>query len=186
MYLLPGIVGFGAFCLFDINKIRWRSRMLNFLFVIGCVLLAASTLLCMPSLSGESFAPHVRHLVGLAGLLLSAAGLIYVLFFALPFESTYTESDALPLVSHGAYGLCRHPGFWLFALFYFFLWVTFTGHRLFIGFLLYSACNYGYIYLQDRYIFPKYILGYDDYKKTVPFLLPTRESIKCAFSAKGI
>ena len=94
---------------------------------------------------------------------------------------TYTESGDLPLVSHGVYGACRHPGFWLFAVFYFFLWLFFTGRQLFWAFLLYPTCNYLYICVQDRYIFPQYIAGYDDYKRSVPFLLPTGESIRKAF-----
>lgn len=182
MALLPGVMGFAAFCLFDINKIRWQAKGLNLLFLLGSLLLALSTLLCIPSFSG--FQLDIRRVAGLLGLLLSGVGLVYVLFFALPFTETYTESGGLPLVSHGAYGACRHPGFWLFAAFYFFLWLFFTGRQLFFGFLLYTFCNYFYICVQDRYIFPRYIRGYDDYKRTVPFLLPTRESLKRAVSSK--
>ena len=69
--------------------------------------------------------------------------------------------------------------------FYFFLWLFFTGPQMFRAFVLYPTCNLLYIYVQDRYIFPRYIRGYDDYKQTVPFVLPTRDSIRSAFSSKG-
>ena len=52
--------------------------------------------------------------------------------------------------------------------------------------MIYNTCNFLYVYLQDRYIFPRYIRGYDDYKRSVPFLIPTRASLKKAFPAKRL
>ena len=121
--LLPGVLGFVAFGLFDINKIRWQRRELNLLFAVGSLLLAASTLLSIPQPSHWAIFHGFGGTAALVGLILSGAALVYVLFFALPFSSTYTESEELPLVDRGAYGLCRHPSFWLFVVFYFFLWL---------------------------------------------------------------
>ena len=185
MVLIPGVIGFLAFCLFDINKIRWHCKSLNLLFAFGGLLLLLSTLLCIPTAFPETFCFDLRRITALLGLALSGPGLVYVLFFALPFTETYTESGDLPLVNRGVYGACRHPGFWMFAVFYFFLWLFFTGPQMFWAFLLYPTCNLLYIYVQDRYIFPQYIRGYDDYKRTVPFVIPTKESIRNAFSPKG-
>lgn len=184
MYLLPGVVGFLAFILFDINKIRWHAKPLNLLFAVGVLLLLGSTLLCMPDLSAFRF--DFRRIIGAVGLAASGLGVLYALFFALPFDKTYTGGGDLPLVSHGLYGVCRHPAFWPFAAFCFFLWLLFSGRRLLWAAILYTACNFLYIYVQDRYIFPQYIRGYEDYKKTVPFLLPTRESVKRAFPTKNL
>jgi len=78
------------------------------------------------------------------------------------------------IVSSGTYGLCRHPGFW---------WLTFlvlaigalkglnayfapVSMTIFLDLLL--------ILFQDRYTFPKVFPRYDDYKESVPFLLPGR------------
>ena len=47
IYVIPGILGFMACCLFDINKIRWNIRFLNLFFVIGSVLLIGSSILCI-------------------------------------------------------------------------------------------------------------------------------------------
>ena len=184
MYLIPGILGFLAFYFFDINKIRWQYRPLNLLFPFGALLLLLSTLWCIPGFPADVLLFEPRRIASLAGLLISGFALVYVLFFALPFESTYTGSDSLALVDRGAYALCRHPGFWMFAAFYFFLWRYFTGNRLFAGFLLYTACNFLYVYVQDKYIFPQYIQGYEQYRHNVPFLLPTRQHIKNAFLPK--
>jgi len=78
-------------------------------------------------------------------------------------------------MDQGVYGLCRHPGFWMFALCYLFLALFFFDIRLLYCCVVYSICNFLYILLQDVYIFPKYIRGYSEYKKRVPFLIPGRK-----------
>ena len=184
MYLLPGVVGFIFFIFFDLNKIYWKSKVLNLFFVFGSVLLAFSTGYCILQsdffslFSGFGF----RELLLLLCLILSGAFLVYALFFALPFDDTYMQSEDLPLVNKGLYGTCRHPGFWPFAFVYFFLAWLFKCNELFCCFILYSFCNFLYIVIQDRYIFPKYIENYNEYKQKVPFLIPTKDSILTAFS----
>lgn len=184
MYLIPGILGFIACCLFDINKIRWNKNFMNLFFVIGSSLLIFSTVLCI--LQGDLSIViadfGIFRLAMLAGLILSVLAEIYALFFALPFESTYMESDDVPVVNQGWYGSCRHPGFWTLAFVYLFLWLFLSNIQLLYAFITYTICNFLYILVQDVYIFPRYIRGYDEYKKTVPFLLPTKSSLKCAFS----
>ena len=171
MLLLPGIVGFCLFIVFDLNKIKWQKPLLNGFFALGGLLLILSTALCIVPELGD-FSPGMFSALSLLGLLLSGAALIYALFFALPFEDTYKDSKSLPLVSGGIYGLCRHPGFWPFLLMYVFLWLSFGGEPLLWAMLVFPLCNLIYIIIQDKYIFPLYIAGYDDYKKSVPFLIP--------------
>lgn len=183
MYLLPGVIGFIFFIFFDLNKIYWKSKVLNLFFVLGSVLLAFSTGYCIWQSDPFSLfsAFGFRELLLLLCLIFSGVFLVYALFFALPFDDTYVQSEDLPLVSKGLYGACRHPGFWPFALVYFFLAWLFESKALFCCFILYSFCNYLYIVIQDRFIFPKYIRGYDEYKRTIPFLIPTRDSLRNAF-----
>ena len=184
IYVIPGILGFLACCLFDINKIRWNIRFLNLFFVIGSLLLIGSSILCILQADFKLLFSDFRlyHLLMLAGLLLSIAGEIYALFFALPFESTYMESEKVPVISKGWYAACRHPGFWTLTLVYLFLWLLLSNIELFYALITYTLSNFLYIYVQDRYIFPEYIQGYDEYKKKVPFLIPNRACIQKAFS----
>ena len=181
--LLLGAAGFLFCCLFDINKIRWNVRFLNLFFVLGSFMLIFSTIACIFkgdfSVVCSDFGLY-RFLM-LLGLILSVIAEIYALFFALPFNDTYMESEKVSVVNRGWYRACRHPGFWSLAFVYLFLWLFFSNIWLFYAFIVYTACNYIYIVIQDIYIFPKYIHGYDDYKKTVPFLLPTKDSICHAF-----
>ena len=173
MLLLPGILGFCLFIVFDLNKIRWQRPMLNSFFAVGGLLLMLSTALCIvPEL--RDFRLSLFSALMLTALIISGAALIYALFFALPFEDTYRESKSLPLVSGGIYGLCRHPGFWPFLLVYVFLWLSFGGEWLMRAMLVFPLCNLIYIIIQDKYIFPLYIEGYESYKQSVPFLIPRR------------
>ena len=84
IYVIPGILGFIACCLFDINKIRWNIRFLNLFFVIGSVLLIGSSILCILQADFSSIFSNfgLYHWLMLLGLLLSIAGEIYALFFA--------------------------------------------------------------------------------------------------------
>ena len=184
MYLVPGILGFIACCMFDMNKILWNKKALNLFFVLGSLLLIVSTVICiLQSDPAKIFSEFgIYPLTMLIGLILSCAAEVYALFFALPFSSTYTESKQVPVVESGWYRVCRHPGFWTLMFVYLFLWLLLGGHLLFYMFITYTFCNLLYVIMQDLYIFPQYIRGYNDYKKTVPFLIPTRDSIRYLFS----
>ena len=174
MYLIPGILGFVSCCLFDINKIRWQSSKLNISFVLGILLILFSTVCCIlqSDFSKISWPLSLVQFLYIAGFILSSVGLVYTLFFALPFGDTYMESDSILVIDHGVYGICRHPGFWMLTLVYLFLWLFFDSQSMQMCFILYTACNFIYILIQDKYIFPQYIKGYDEYKKSVPFLIP--------------
>ena len=174
MILLPGVAAFVLFVLFDVNKIRWHNRVLNLFFPAGSGLLILSLVLCIC----ESGFPgwSVRTALGLLGMAVSAAALIYALFLALPFQKTYETDGGLPLTDSGIYSLCRHPGFWPFLTLLLCLWLTFGGIWPAGAAVLYTGCNFLYIRIQDRYLFPQYIDGYDRYRQAVPFLIPGRKS----------
>lgn len=180
MYLILGIIGFIACCIFDLNKVHWQSKLLNHFFTLGSLLLIASTLWSV-SQSDFSLLAHTFGLTRLGyliGMILSGIALIYALFFALPFENTYNKTESLPVIDSGLYSLCRHPGFWPFSLFYLFMWLFFSNPLIGKAAVLFSICNFIYIFIQDRYIFPLYIRGYNDYKQSVPFLIPNWNRLK--------
>lgn len=180
LWLLPGALSFLPFLLFDIIKANGK-RGAGPVFVLGGALLCASTLgLLLSSSAGNSgwnIACGVLCLVSLAGL-------TYLLFGALPASTYQGGSGKLALHSVGAYALCRHPAFWCFLLFYWCLYGFVPGAPAFAAAILYPAMNFSYIWVQDRWLFPKYIAGYHAYRAEVPFLLPTRRSIRNFLKAR--
>lgn len=172
MELLVGGAGFLLCFLYDWNRVFWKKKWMSGFFWIGC--------LCQV-FAGISFlyeAWKLRNtgwiiLIGAAFLCL--AGLIYTLFFALPFDSTYCqEADQHKVCRTGIYGICRHPGIWWF--FGCFLCLGLACGD--ISTLLYgiglSFINLLYAWYQDKWIFPEEFSDYRDYQKEVPFLLPMK------------
>ena len=171
MILLPGLAGYVLFLLFDLNKIRWHCRLGNLLFPAGGVLLGLSVGLCILSSVKDGFTLTLWGAVSMFFALISLLTTVYALFFALP-ANTYSTSGELTVVATGLYGLCRHPACWPYACIFLFLYIAFGGKMLLWAMFLYPGCNLLYVWLQDRYIFPAYIKGYEQYRSEVPFLIP--------------
>ena len=171
MILLPGVCAFILFLLFDVNKIRWHRTIINATFPAGVILLALSAALCIRRSTAGGVSLRFGVVIFLILSVFSLFLTVYALFFALP-AKTYSDTGALSVVSSGLYGLCRHPACWPFAMIYVFLYLAFGGKWLLYAMLLYPALNLLYAAIQDRYIFPQYIRGYDDYRASVPFLIP--------------
>ena len=97
---------------------------------------------------------------------------VYLLFFALPRE-TYADPERRRRVcDRGAYGLCRHPGFWSLAGVYLFLYLALPSRQMLLCAALLTAYNLVYIAVQDRVIFDRTFIDYAAYRVRVPFLIP--------------
>lgn len=90
------------------------------------------------------------------------------------------------MVAQGVYALCRHPGILWFTALYFCLWQAFGGKLLCLAFVLFSGLDFLYAVIQDRYIFPLQIEGYNRYKTETPFLIPTRQSFGRCLSTLSV
>jgi len=175
LWLLPGVLSFAFFLLFDIRKAA-GARHAGLMFLTGGILLFASTaglLLALPAAALSAW----RIVCGVLSLM-SLFGMLHLLFGALPAKATYQSgSGKLALHSAGAYALCRHPAFWCFLLFYWLLYLFAESPELFAAAVLFPVLNLAYVWVQDRCLFPKYIEGYRQYRDEVPFLLPNGRSI---------
>ena len=176
-----GILAFGLFWLGDWNDWKWGRRALRLCFPAGLVLLAASTVLLCGRVPPARAA--VRALLGAAGAALLAL-LVYTLFFALPAGEAYvTQNGRRPACTTGVYALCRHPGVLWFFLLYLCLWGA-LGVPLLAG-LLFSLLNVLLVMFEDRFVFPDRLEGYEAYRASTPFLLPTARSLRaCAESLR--
>lgn len=167
------IVAFLLFFIYDKNQIALHIKWLQPAFFIGCICLV----------SGITYSYilswHDKVSYGFLAIAMLFLGLlIYVLFFALPFSSTYVSESANKVCKTGIYALCRHPGFWMLAGCTLFLTLSVNTWHMFLISLLVNSGNLMYIYYQDQITFPCQFVDYKDYKKDVPFLIFNLASIR--------
>lgn len=179
--LFLGIAGFVLYILYDINSFTRRSRVLHGAFALGTLLLAAATVLDVL----ETWRLGALRGPADALLLAAAAGclgaLVYSLFFALPFQETYREQETgRHVYDGGVYALCRHPGILCFFGFYLCLGLAALPGRLLVHGMVFSLLDLAYAGFQDRVTFPRTFCDYEAYRKRVPFLIPTGNSIRLA------
>ena len=179
--LILGITGFVLYILYDINSFTFQSKILHTAFALGTALIAAATILDIAA------AWKIGAFFGLvdAGLTAAAAvcfaALVYSLFFALPFQETYAEQGkGRHTCDRGVYALCRHPGILCFFGVFLFLGAAALPGKLLVHGMVLSLLNLVYAYFQDRITFPKTFCDYEAYREKVPFLIPTRNSIRLA------
>ena len=109
---------------------------------------------------------------------------VFSLFKALPAKETYLGGDPVDLVNTGMYALCRHPGALWLAAFCPLLALGLGSTGLLSAGALAALLNILYVLFQDKVVFPRLIRGYAAYKKSTPFLIPTRTSISNAFAKR--
>lgn len=175
-----GIVAFACYFIYDWNETHKRLRLLHLLFLAGSILLGVATAgLFIKGYDTVGYKGTSQIVFGVL-CLLSFGVLIYTLFFALPMKETYVDvhSDRPSVCDQGMYALCRHPGFIWFGCFYLFLYFVFPCKDLLIGVVVFCGCNFLYIVTEDVYFFPIMFSDYVEYKHTVPFLIPDRNSIR--------
>lgn len=179
IFLIIGFIAFLLFFLYDINSIMLKKNLLKCCFFIGVLLLVASLAgIIFTSWEMIRFTPVRSISLGVLAALCFVL-LIYTLFFALPFQSTYVKTNDPPeICKRGVYALCRHPGVLWFAGFYFFLGFALMIRLLLAAAVIFSLLNLIYVVFQDRWTFMKSMKDYGEYKTDTPFLIPTLKSIK--------
>ncbi|RPF49048.1 hypothetical protein EDD70_1886 [Hydrogenoanaerobacterium saccharovorans] len=182
IYIIVGIISFFLFLIYDINSVKWTNKVLNALFLFGCMLHLFSTVAIL--IQYQIGLPNWQYFVF---SVLFFVLLIYTLFFALPFSKTYVTNPKNRYVCKtGVYALCRHPGVLWFMGLYLFLYLTFPSAILAVYAAAMCICNIGYICFQDKWTFPKTFIDYGLYKKDTPFLIPSFDSLsRCIQSIRG-
>lgn len=174
-----GITAFILYFLYDINSIGRQYRLIHSFFAAGTLLLGISAALDLWQAWRNGMFSGIGDGMMLAAAAACFAALMYCLFFALPFQETYSEqNNGRHVYSGGVYGLCRHPGVLCFFFMYLLLGLAALPGRMIIHSLIFSALNLAYAYVQDCIIFPKTFCDYSDYQRKVPFLIPNGASIR--------
>ena len=164
--------------MYDINSVTKNYKILNKLFFLGTCLLVLGTLKIFRLNIDVLTSGYVRVYVFMVFSLLMFTGLIYTLFFAIPFKETYMEENKKrKACTEGMYALCRHPGVLWFCGMYLGIAAMIFRIEVLTQVLLYIIWNFTYIVLQDCLIFPKIFENYKEYQRETPFLVPNRRSI---------
>lgn len=179
--LCLGSAAFVLYLIYDINSYTRQWKILHSFFFGGTCLLAVATGMDLWGAWQYGAFSGLTDVFLLAGAAVFFATLIYSLFFALPFKQTYAEqTDGRRVYRCGVYALCRHPGILCFFGTYLMLGLAALPTPMLRNCLVFSALNLAYAGFQDRITFPATFCDYDDYKKQVPFLIPTKNSISMA------
>lgn len=183
IFIALGCLAFVFFYFFDLNKILFLNKYLNIFFALGVTFLAFSTIgILLGHYESFKISIYFRLLCGWLSVI-SMFLMLYSLFFALPFSNTYMKVEKTnSIVDTGMYALCRHPGVIWFFFFYLFLSISSGIKMMMLAGLIWTVMDVIHVYVQDRWLFPKVIIGYGQYKRKVPFLLPNVGSIKRVFS----
>lgn len=170
IWTIIGIASFGILILFEIQKCKAASnngKSFNPWFVIGTILLIGAFVgMAMQS----PLATGARFIIGGMVLLTGIVTYVLVLTGGLSKKHYYSDNGKATLCNTGIYGKMRHPGVWCFLICSIGFGLLFRGAMIMA--LVMAILNYGYTWLQDKYYFPKYIAGYEQYKKEVPYLIP--------------
>lgn len=179
--LYLGITAFVLYLIYDINSFTWQCAAFHSCFFLGTGLLAVATGWDLWSAWRLGAFSGTIDAILLTITLVFFVALIYSLFFALPFKQTYTEQGGCRRVYRcGVYALCRHPGILCFFGMYVAMGFAALPTHMIIHSLIFSLLNLLYAWFQDCVTFPKTFCDYSDYKKQVPFLIPTGDSIAMA------
>ncbi|MCI7812948.1 MAG: hypothetical protein SO016_01550 [Lachnospiraceae bacterium] len=171
IWVLTGTGAFGFLFLFEYHKclsVRKERRDKNPWFWVGTILL-----LCSFAMMGVQ-SGHSSGISFWAGLLVLAAGIVfYGAVLSVADNQGYTQDQMkIPVSRRGMYGWMRHPGVWSFlvcVLGYGMMFPRAIGGAMWFAFL-----NFIYTWFQDRYFFPVYLEGYEQYRKEVPYLFPKK------------
>lgn len=177
MLFLITVAAFVLMMLADMLKLTRLAAASPWVFLTGAILLVVTGIWAAVAEEGFGIISWVRIvflLVAVVALILE----IWSLLIALPFGPAYLARGDVTLVDHGMYALCRHPGALWLPLFLVSLSIALDSRALMSVALTASVMNLMYVWMQDRYVFPHTIRGYDQYQRTTPFVLPTRSSLR--------
>lgn len=178
-----GVTAFVLFFAYDANSFLWQRSLPRKFFILGtCLLCIAFLLDVLASHQVQAFSRWADMPLLAAGAACFAA-LIYCLFFALPFEETYAKQEnGRRVYDRGVYAMCRHPGILFFFGMYLFVGLAaLPSHRMITHGMLFSLLNLLYAWFQDRVTFPHTFTDYHEYQQKIPFLLPTKASLRLAY-----
>ena len=176
------LAAYTIFIASDFVSLVIQGKLPSILFWIGMVILISATVYVISTSDLVSvFQQNHALAIAMAVIAVIFLGLFtHSLFSVLLANATDIKSEKRQLADTGVYALCRHPGVIWLTLFFLFAWLFADNiMMLWLG-ISNTVMDIVYVTIQDIFIFPKTISGYDEYKKYTPFLIPNVRSVKRA------
>ena len=181
LFVILGCIAFVFLYIFDFNKLQWKIPFGGILFFIGCAILFASSVGVF-FFAKPQFSLSLPFLIFFCGLsIVSLLLMLWALFFSLPFSHTYVVGNGACVVDTGLYAMCRHPGVIFFGIMYICLWLVSGRDAMLAAAICWTLMDILHVYVQDRWLFPKTLAGYEEYQLRVPFLIPNAASLRRGF-----
>lgn len=185
IYVALGVGGFLIAMFFDhprIERIRWAKLTIG---VVAFGLLGYALVMAAAHPDRFDFVRAVSY-VGWVLAVIFFLLFLYSVFIEIPFSKAYLgKGRESSVVKTGTYALTRHPGVIWYALMLVFLTLATGSKILAYASPIWILMDVVWVYLEDRFYFVKTILGYDQYKKEVPMLIPTAQSLRRCLQTLG-
>lgn len=179
IYIALGVFGFIVLFFFDLFALKGVRAVKTLIWFAGYGLISYAINVMIRKEPRIDLPPFLR-IIGIALAGLFALLLVYSLLIEIPFRRTYLQKGAGDkLVTTGTYALVRHPGvLWLVVCLIGMFLATGT-KLLLVAIPVWVLMDVIYVVIQDRYYFPRQFgKAYDDYRRSVPMLIPTVKSTR--------
>lgn len=187
-------LGFSGFLALDLPFVR-KSRLAG-----AMVALVATAALAIAFSLATQRGDHFAGLAGLEwlGAILTLAGgalTVYSALIEIPLtlvrrarRTTMQSTPSAPgetnaLVQSGTYALCRHPGFLWILFFLLGLVLLFNRSGLVELALCWAVMDLVLVGIQDQVVFPRLFVGYSQYQRKTPFIVPSLTSLRTAIKS---
>jgi len=174
--ILIGSIAFALIAIYDWAQMRKYTWLKPLFFISGAVFYIGFT--------GVISTPvdiNLAYWVTLGGYIcffIFTLLLIYSILVEISIHSYLNRDNEHILVETGTYALSRHPGvLWFFGAAVSMI-ALHPSYLTVLAAIIWTTLDVLLVWIEDRYIFPKSIPGYEKYKTTVPFLLPDKKSIR--------
>ncbi len=175
-YILTGSTAFALIATYDWAQMRGHTWLKPLFFLSGVVFfIGLHGVLSTPI---DINFPHWVSFIGWACLCFFSFLLIYSILIEISIKSYLNRDNEHALIDTGTYALSRHPGvLWFTGAAVSIVLLHPTRHTI-LAAVFWTIMDLLLVWVEDRYFFPNTITGYNRYKTTVPFLLPTAKSIR--------
>jgi protein-S-isoprenylcysteine O-methyltransferase Ste14 len=178
-YVLVGAAGFLLLLMFDWADSRGFRKAKPLIMIGAAVLFSFAFIAVLTSAERFRLPVGLRIAGGLFALLFLFL-FVFSLFLEIPFSQTYAGKEGeRRVVATGTYALVRHPGVIWFLFFHVCLVLAVGSKLLLLAVPFWTGMNIVLVTVEDRVFFLRtFGDSYRQYRRTVPFLIPTPASIR--------